>query len=227
MKRSNKYIKRVGVGLLSLTLLGGGVAAFINPTWAEVKTATVQECNDEQHPDYKLCGSTEVDVQFTFNSSITVSVSQETISIDSLTPGTAGESDPVTVTVATNNATGFKLTGTVGTKGAEEVANTDLAADGLATKFTLLAEDANSTKDTIADNSWGLAFAKSEEDINTSTYNGFKADAGDDGATGTVLLDTDGPDGDKTVQVKVGAKAGATMLPGTYQNVVNFYATTK
>ncbi len=205
-KVTNKHIKKLGVGLFSLALLGGGIASFINPTWAATQTGTAK-------------------VQFTFNSTLTMT-GQQDLAISGLTPGTAGESSEITITVTTNNAAGFTLTGTSGTS----TTSTDLTSSGKTTKFTHLSTDAAlANKEAIGDNSWGIQFATGGAAASTGTYTGFPKDAANNGTSGKSLLSTTAPSNgtNNVVKLRVGAKASTAMQAGTYSNVINLYATAK
>ena len=206
MKRhTNKNIKSFGLGLIVLALLAVGAVSFCLPSWAaETKKQ-------------------EVDVKFTFNPTISLTVSEETIEISGLSAGTAGESKPVTVSVATNNANGYYLSATAGTK----EGNTDLVSKAGNGKFTHLDSSASSELTAMKDNTWGVAYAESGSDIAASKFKGLPLDGADNGATGTRLLEASSAADNKSVQVKVGAKAGATLPAGTYTNKINFYAVSK
>lgn len=203
MKRhTNKNIQIFGLGLAVLALVAG-VWSFCQPSWAETKTE-------------------EVDVQFTFNSMINVTASASSMSIGSLAPGTVSESEAITVTVSTNNVSGFYLSATSG----EKATNTDLTGTN-GGKFTHLAQEASLDKGGITDGYWGVRYAVGAADINSSKYTGFPQDKGDNGAGGKKLIDADNLSGDKAVKVQIGAKAAATQAAGTYTNKINFYAVTK
>lgn len=198
MKRhTNKHREIFGLIVAAVAALGLGVLAQ-QMVWAD----------DTQ--------TSEVNVQFTFGSVLSLTADKETISIEGLAPGTSKESDPVTVTVDTNNTSGFYVSATAGTSST----NTDLVGDGEA-KFTHLGtEETKSKLEDLADNTWGISYQNDE-------YTGLPQDGNDQGETGKKILDVSTWNGAKTVKVKVGAKAGATLPAGTYKNVINFYAVTK
>ncbi|MBR3256531.1 hypothetical protein IKG10_02595, partial [Candidatus Saccharibacteria bacterium] len=56
----------------------------------------------------------DLDVSFTFDSSISVSLSSDNLTISSLSPDTYADSNIVTVTTSTNNPSGYTLTATTG-----------------------------------------------------------------------------------------------------------------
>ena len=61
-----------------------------------------------------LTYSSDVDVSFTFNSVISVQLSSANIYINNLAPGTASDSNIITVGANTNASAGFQLSATVG-----------------------------------------------------------------------------------------------------------------
>ncbi|MBR3138450.1 hypothetical protein IKG38_00290, partial [Candidatus Saccharibacteria bacterium] len=63
-----------------------------------------------------LTYSSDVDVSFTFNSVISVQLSSANIYINNLAPGTASDSNIITVGANTNASAGFQLSATVGVK---------------------------------------------------------------------------------------------------------------
>lgn len=210
MKRhTNKHIKILGLGLMSLAMVMG-VGMFCYPTVA------VEE------PKAGMTKTEEVPVEFTFNSSISVSVDKQEMTISSLAAGTIEESEPVTVTVKTNSASGYYLAATVGTvegKSADLVSSSEENTS----KFTHLDSKAEEgvAMDDIGVNQWGFAFAKGASDFEAKPFIGLPLASDEQG--GKKLLESDNLSGDKTVKVKVGAHAGATMMPDTYTNVINFY----
>lgn len=206
MKRhTNINIRKIGLGVFVLAILLFGGVAFCQPSWANVTKTQ------------------DVKVRFTFNSTLNLSVSQDTITIGSLASGTVEESEPVTISVATNNAGGYYLSATAGTKGE----NTDLVNSSTSTKFTHLGSDASKTaKDELEDNTWGVAFTDGGSEVFKS-YTGLPLDGGDEGASGKKLLETTTAADSKNVKLKVAAKAGAAQAAGTYTNKINFYAVAK
>ena len=165
----------------------------------------------------------EVDVKFTFNSVLNLTIDKQGVVITDLMPGNAKESDTAKLTIETNSPSGYYLSATVGQKDGK----TDLT--GASGKFTMMATNANIANiSDAAASTWGFAYAKGESgDLSKSAFNGLGLDAGDNGATGTKLIDAASNDADKVVKFKVGAKAGPTTPAGTYSNQLNFYAVTK
>lgn len=167
----------------------------------------------------------ELDVSFTFNSSISVSVSSTDLTIGSLNPGTYSDSNVVTITTSTNNATGYVLTATAGN--GSTYTNTNLINSG--NSFTSLATSDSIASMATADASqygrWGYTFST---DSGTTWKNG----TGGNGysglpyytATGAQIVNTN-TNGTSNVQFKIGAKASTAQPSGAYKNVINFVAT--
>ena len=177
------------------------------------------------HPTLAETKSTDVPVQFTFNSAISLTVDKNQMTVEKMASGTAADSSEIVLTVDTNNAAGYYVSATAGTQST----NTDLASKDTslsAYKFTHLAtSDSKATAAAMADNTWGVACAAgASADLTKTAYTGFPKDGGDNGATGKKILTSNTWNGEKKVKCRVGVKAGSTLAAGTYTNVVNFYA---
>ena len=165
-----------------------------------------------------LTYSSNVDVGFTFNPTISVNLSGDLL-INNLAPGSVSDSNTINVTVATNASQGYVLTATSGTK----TTNTDLVNQTNSTyKFTSIATNA-SLANLTTDNTWGFSYS-SDSGSTWSNYSGLPLDNDDEGATGKQLLSTINPSDNRTIQFKIGAKASTDQAAGTYLNIINFYA---
>ena len=170
------------------------------------------------HDSSALTYSSNVDVGFTFNPTISVNLSGDLL-INNLAPGSVSDSNTINVTVATNASQGYVLTATSGTK----TTNTDLVNQtNSAYKFTSIATNADLANLTT-DNTWGFSYS-SDSGSTWSNYSGLPLDNDDEGATGKQLLSTINPSDNKTIQFKIGAKAATDQAAGTYLNTINFYA---
>ena len=190
-----------------------------------------------------------VGVNFTFNPSISLSVS-DNLNVDNLTPGGSSDSNIITVGVTTNSVAGYTLSATVGNKTDASTALTNTANSSYT--FTNLATTPGVAANLSAfgDNAWGYSYCK---DTATNCGSGGSAtwisgSVGADGAAGasvagyaglpldnndnvdergmggiTLINTTSSADSD-SVQFKIAAKAGSTQPAGTYTNVINFYA---
>ena len=170
------------------------------------------------HKSSALTYSSNVDVGFTFNPTISVNLSGDLL-INNLAPGSVSDSNTINVTVATNASQGYVLTATSGTK----TTNTDLVNQTNSTyKFTSIATNA-SLANLTTDNTWGFSYS-SDSGSTWSNYSGLPLDNDDEGATGKQLLSTINPSDNRTIQFKIGAKAATDQAAGTYLNTINFYA---
>ena len=200
-KTKNGIFGMIAFGLMLVL----GVVA-VCPTWAATKTQ-------------------EVDVQFTFNSTISLSVDQQKMTIESLNSGMASDSSEIVLTVDTNNANGYYVSATAGTQETNtDLTNADPAASAF--KFAILGvSDSKKTAQEMDDNTWGIACAPGEgTDLKSQPYSGLPKDGKDNGATGKKILTEQNWNGEKKVKCRFGVKASPTMAAGTYKNVVNFYA---
>ncbi|MBR3138789.1 hypothetical protein IKG38_02155 [Candidatus Saccharibacteria bacterium] len=187
-----------------------------------------------------LTYSSDVDVSFTFNSVISVQLSSANIYINNLAPGTASDSNIITVGANTNASAGFQLSATVGVKN-----GTTALVNNSDNNYTFT--NLSSTKAALAnfsDNTWGYSYcANTAANCNGGSgtwvsgnvgsavagYNGLPLDnntnADERGKGGVTLISTTGTQGElNTVQFKIGAKASNSQVAGTYTNTINFYA---
>ena len=188
-------------------------------------------------------------VQFTFEPTISVSVSDDLV-IDELSPGTAKDSNIVNVTVSTNVLAGYYLSATTGTKNT----NTDLShTSGNDYKFTNLSVN-KTTVESFNDNTWGYSYSndggatwvsgnvsnpvagynglpKDNNDANdannTNDTNATNSTSSELGKGGTTLINTNSDADSSTIKFKIGAKASMAQAAGTYTNTINFYAVSK
>jgi len=162
---------------------------------------------------------TSTDVQFTFNSTLNLTVS-DNFTITDLAPGTADNSNTVDITVGTNSSAGYTLSAKVGNTTYNNTSLTRTANSTLDTNnvFTMTAGGAS----TLAAGTWGYllnsatnyaALSTSDTVINKTTN---KAGTG---ATGY-----DGDSGNGVTKMKIGANADSTQRSGDYKNVITFTA---
>ena len=174
-------------------------------------------------PTSALTYQEDVPVSFTFNRSISVAVSSD-LHIYNLTPGTNADSNIITVSTATNNATGYVLSATVGngthtnpTYNTTNITNKDnssFAFSSLATNSSI-ADMTNST-----DNTWGYSFSQ-DNGTNWTNYSGLPIYTG----TPKELISTNSNAG-INIKFKIGAKASSSQPSGEYTNIINFVAVT-
>ncbi|MBQ2623205.1 hypothetical protein IJG12_02695, partial [Candidatus Saccharibacteria bacterium] len=102
-----------------------------------------------------LTYSSNVEVGFTFNPTISVNLSGDLL-INNLSPGSVSDSNVINVNVATNASQGYVLTATSGTK----TTNTDLVNQtNSAYKFSSIATNA-SLSNLTTDNTWGYSYSE-------------------------------------------------------------------
>ena len=187
-----------------------------------------------------LTYSSVSDVEFTFNSVISVSLSSPNLVISDLAPGEASDSNIVTVGATTNGSAGYQLSATVGVKnGTDALVNTTNSSN---TFVNLTATKANLAG--FSDNIWGYSYcADTSANCNGGSgawvsgskgstiagYAGLPLDnntnASDRDLGGVLLLNTSGPeDTVQSIQFKIGAKASNNQASGDYTNTINFYA---
>lgn len=160
---------------------------------------------------------TSSDVQFTFNSTLTLSVEDDFVITD-LAPDASKDSNEVDVVVSTNSAAGYTLSGTVGdsTYTDSNLTRVDGSTLDSSSVFTMTAGSLT----TLASGTWGYlinsgttygALSTSTETTLNKTTN-----ASGTGATGY--------DGGATTTMKIGARAASDQRSGDYKNVINFSA---
>ena len=151
-------------------------------------------------------------IQFTFNSMLTMSLSSGDLTITDLAPGNSANSAPVTITVNTNSQYGYGLYATVGNT---TYNNTNLNGTTGAT-FTSVATNANTTS--LSGGYWGYS-------IDTGAhYNGLPLYTATNGAE---LKTTTGAAANDTTSFLIGAAADTAQTQDTYNNVINFSAVAK
>ena len=166
-----------------------------------------------------LTYSDNVDLNFTFNPSITVSLSSSDIVINDLTPGSIADSNDVTVNVVTNNITGYNLSATVGNNTDSNPSHntTNLVHSNGTNIFTSL-----NTNDSLANlttpNTWGYSYSL-DNGTNWSNYSGLPLYS----STGKTLSEKYTPS-DDNIDFKIAAYASTTETAGAYTNKINFTA---
>ena len=163
-----------------------------------------------------------VDVQFTFEPSLTVGLSSSALTIPSLSPGNAAHSNTISVNVATNNVYGYTLSAKVGGTGqtSETAALTNTNTN---TTFASLGSSDSLILANLGSNTWGYTTAGTINDAST-TYSGLQY--GTDTTlnvtknyTGTAFSDYPGTN---NTSFTIAAKASTDQLAGEYTNVITF-----
>ena len=160
-----------------------------------------------------LTYQTTINPEFTINPAISVSLSSADLIINDLEPGTTKDSNIITVTVSTNNSSGYTLGSTVGNSTTYDYDALKNNADNTKT-FTNLTSAGSLTA-----GKWGYSYSN-DNGTNWSTYNGLPLYTSTpvEIASSTTASTTN-------TQFKIGAYATTGQAAGEYNNVVNFIAT--
>ncbi|MBR3132319.1 hypothetical protein IKG33_02845 [Candidatus Saccharibacteria bacterium] len=161
-------------------------------------------------------------VKFTFNPAVSMSVSSNNLVISNLATGDYSDSNIIIVNVATNTVNGYTLTATVGNSGnattdLKNTANNSYTLNSLATTDSLASMN---NANVSSNGKWGFSFSTNDGST-WSNYSGLPLYT----ATGKTLYSTDSAE-NKNIWFKIGAKASAEQVAGTYANTVNFYLVT-
>lgn len=165
-----------------------------------------------------LTYETSTDVQFTFNSTLTLAVSGDFMITD-LAPSTAKDSNSVNLAVTTNSSAGYTLSARVGNATYTNNSLTRTKADSTLDPESVFTMTANGVSSLTA-GTWGYLINDSTNygalTTNTDTVLNKTTDKTGTGATGY--------DGGNTTVMKIGASATSSQGSGDYKNVVNFTA---
>lgn len=165
-----------------------------------------------------LTYSSSTKMEFTFNPVIGVSLSSD-LHIDNLAPGTAADSNIITVSVNTNTAYGYTLNATVGQETNYETRN--LVLDGN-NSYNFSSLDYGSSLAAITtDNTWGYSYRPSGAGASWTNYSGLPLYSDETNVAN--LITTEEAESD-SVEFKIAAKASNGQASGTYKNVINFIA---
>ena len=163
--------------------------------------------------------SSNVGIGFTFNPTLSISLSSNDLVIPNLVPGSMEDSNSINVSVATNAAYGYTLSANVG----DDIHNnSNLTHTNNTDVFSSIAIDADlaSLNDSEDSNIWGYSY-KDNTVVSPawSNYNGLSS------FSNTILLDnSNAADSTGSINFKIGAKAASTQASGTYTGTINFTA---
>ena len=158
-----------------------------------------------------------VDVEFTFNSTLSISLSSADLLIANLAPGASASSNTITVSVNTNNITGYTLSATVGD--GTTYTNDKLINSSSNTYFDNLTS--SSTLSNFGDNKWGYALGTISS---SSTYSGlvYNTDTIINATTNASGTAATGYTGTSNTSFTIAAKASDTQASGDYKNIIIF-----
>ena len=184
-------------------------------------------------PASALTEQRDVNVSFTFNSTLSVSVSNPDLVIDDLVPGTAADSNIINVNVLSNSPYGYTLNSTVGST-TYNTRNLTHSTSPSSTPFSSINYGTTvATKESLDPSQWGYSYSLDNGTtwINTNKTNGTTNDTGYSGlplysdttniATLKESNSTTSTSGDN-VKFKIAAKADTVQIAGEYNNVINF-----
>lgn len=160
-----------------------------------------------------LSYESEVGIGFTFNPTLSVSLSSSDLVISNLTPGSSSDSNSINVSVSTNASYGYTLSVN---------ANSDhLTHSNNINTFSSIAlgADLSSLDNSEDSNIWGYTTSL-DSGTTWGNYNGLS------NSTSTTLIDKD-DNTSSSIDFRIGAKAGNTQASGTYTNTITFTAVTK
>ena len=195
------------IGLLTLMVISGGLIA--RAVLGGDAAQAVLEYQDD------------VDVHFTFNPAIGVSLSANSIEISKLAVGTSSNSEKVDVIVRTNNLYGYTLTATVGDSSHAYRDLTNVVS-GTTYRISSIAFSNVGVNtlglDASGNGTWGYSLDGG------ATYYGLPLYT-DESNVATLASSNDMPArGEARVPFWIGASASAAQAAGAYTNVINFLA---
>ena len=184
--------------------------------------------------------SSDLGISFTFLPTLKIILSSTGcgsgtggLCIDNLSPGTANDSNILTITVLNNTGNGYTLTANVGDNttnngrfNTSDLVHTDT---NITNKFVSLATNANIANNTdLTDSTWGYSY-KDETLSNPSwsNYSGLPLYSATTPATlKTSYSPATSAEGDN-IKFKIAAKSASNQASGEYNNVINFMITSQ
>ena len=164
-----------------------------------------------------LSYSSNVNIGFTFNPTLSVSVSSSDLVISNLVPGSTLDSNTINVSVATNAPYGYTLSAMMNGSNSN-LTHINNSINNANNVFSSISTD-SSLPSLTTDNTWGYSY-KLSNDTNWNNYSGLSTE------TSKTLVDSN----DQTttpIDFKIAAKAASTQASGTYTGTINFAAVTK
>lgn len=176
---------------------------------------------------FALTYQSSVNVSFTFDSTLTLSVSGD-LFINNLVPGSSSDSNIITINARSNNSAGYEIAATVGDS-TYNYTDLRLNSNDATNVFSSLSSNVSSLN-SFSDNKWGYSYSADNGttwisgDIGnaSSGYNGLPLYAN----PGVLLVDTSSS-GSSNIQFKIGAKANVAKPSGEYTNIINFVMVAK
>ena len=184
--------------------------------------------------------SSDLGISFTFLPTLKIILSSTGcgsgtggLCIEDLSPGTANDSNILTITVLNNTGNGYTLTANVGdnTTNSGRFNTSDLVHTdtNITNKFTSLATNANIANNTdFTDSTWGYSYMdETLSNPSWSNYSGLPLYSATTPATlKTSYSPATSAEGDK-IKFKIAAKSASNQASGEYNNVINFMITSQ
>ena len=159
---------------------------------------------------FALSYSSNIGVGFTFNPTLSISLSSSDLVINDLVPGSTLDSNDISISISTNSAYGYILSANVN--------NESLVHSNNINTFNSIATDADLSdlEDSEDSNIWGYSTSL-DSGTTWSNYSGLSS------SNSTTLINTNG-NVSSNLDFKIGAKASSTQASGTYTGTINFTA---
>ena len=174
---------------------------------------------------FALTYSQDINVNFTFNSTLSLNLTSTDIVISSLVPNTAADSNIVNINVLTNSANGYTLNATVGnntTYNTRDLVHSDTTQTAKFSSVDYSATPTIAANSSLDPNTWAYSYS-TDNGTTWANYNGLPLWS--DNEHIATLKDSNAPVADTTgdaIKFKIAAKADALQASGTYNNVINF-----
>ena len=197
-----------------------------------------------------LSYSTNIGIGFTFEPTLSISLSSNDLIIPNLVPGSSSDSNSINVSVATNAAYGYNLSANVGNStynntNLNNISNGNDNSNGDGNVFSSIGTTANFSSLTdfsnnAPNNTWAYSYSL-DNGSTWSSYSGLPLYSNSNGSSGNnsnnnssnssssnvnnsgskTLVDKYTQSED-TISFKIAAKASNTQPSGIYSNVINF-----
>lgn len=189
-------------GLLNPGMYERGASAL---TWPG-SGATTQKGEDVVRSQ---TGDGDLNVEFTFNSTLSIGLSSDELTIANLAPGQQLDSNEITITTTTTNALGYTL------KASADKTSLENTSGASGSSFLSIS---NQNGAALTDGTWGYLVDGSN---GATSYKGF---ANANTAVELKKTVSSAVSGD-AVRFRIGAKAASNQASGTYSNTITFTST--
>lgn len=176
-------------------------------------------------PVSALSYQSSIGLNFTFNPTLSISMSSNDLVIPDLIAGTSDNSNSLNVVVATNTLAGYTVSANTDNLAMVNNASSDHSFSSIEDNTYTDLTDFNTNAE---DNTWGYSYSL-DNGSSWSNYTGF---INTNPTTNTVsdsdvLYDTTTPADNKTLGFKIAAKASSNQPSGVYTTTINFMAVSK